>query len=110
MILRSVRVNRFWLIIGLSTVTVFILIFFVVQFLSNRNLYYVIIDNNFSVIENTPLMIDNVEFGRVINREDYKDDPNKILLTLKIDNSINIPDKSYFAVMADTNDQTLLKI
>jgi hypothetical protein len=62
------------------------------------------------VIENTPLMIDNVEFGRVINREDYKDDPNKILLTLKIDNSINIPDKSYIAVMADTNDQTLLKI
>lgn len=86
---------RIWLLICTSTLFILLIGFLVWHYLGNENSYFVILEGGSMIRENEPVIAENTVIGKVSKIETIVNDADKLLLTLLMEKSINIPDKSY---------------
>jgi len=92
-----------WILLVFIPLVVFGIFIVYMKYYNSDNLYFTVVSRNLKVEKNEPVFADNTLIGKVITATALISDPSKVLLTLSIDKSINIPFKSYVESKDDKN-------
>jgi hypothetical protein len=68
---------------------------------SNKNRFFIVFDNVSGLHENSPVFINGETVGKILEMEIDIDKTEQVILEVKLDRDINIPDKSYAEIVSD---------